>query len=140
MALTNIKIRNSSPGKKTQKLFDERGLYLEVSPNGGKWWRLKYRFNGKEKRLSMGVYPDVSLKDARERRDEARKLVANGIDPSEHRKTIKTNNKENFFEGVACEWFAKHSSNWAEDHGTGSSRVAFDLIYHGPMLGVGYKF
>lgn len=89
MALTNTKIRNTSPGKKTQKLFDERGLYLEVSPSGGKWWRLKYRFNGKEKRLSLGVYPDVSLRDARERREDARKLLANEIDPSEHRKARK---------------------------------------------------
>lgn len=117
MTLTNTKIRNTSPGNKTQKLFDERGLYLEVSPSGGKWWRLKYRFSGKEKRLSLGVYPDVSLKDARERRDEARKLLANGIDPSEHRKASKANSRENSFETVAREWFAKHSRNWVEDHG-----------------------
>jgi hypothetical protein len=62
MPLTNTAIRNAKSGKKTCKLYDERGLYLEVSPNGGKWWRLKYRFGGKEKRLSLGVYPDVTLK------------------------------------------------------------------------------
>jgi hypothetical protein len=66
------------PRKKPQRLFDERGLYLEVSPAGGKWWRLKYRFGGKEKRLSLGVYPDVSLKDARNRRDDSRRLLADG--------------------------------------------------------------
>jgi Arm DNA-binding domain len=71
------------PGEKPIRLFDGGGLYLEVSPTGGKWWRLKYRFDGKEKRLSLGVYPDVSLKDARDRRDASRKLLADGIDPSE---------------------------------------------------------
>ena len=79
MPLTNTAIKNAKPAKKTTKLFDERGLYLEVSPRGGKWWRFKYRLNGKEKRLSLGVYPDVTLKMARERRDNARKLLADGI-------------------------------------------------------------
>jgi hypothetical protein len=76
MSLTNTTFRNARAESKAVKLFDERGLDLEVSPAGGKWWRLKYRFNGKEKRISLGVYPDVSLKDARDRRDAARKLVA----------------------------------------------------------------
>ena len=90
MPLTDVSIRNAKAGYKTVKLFDERGLYLEIAPSGGKWWRLKYRFDGKEKRLSLGVYPDVSLKDARERRDSARKLVADGVDPSENRKAQKS--------------------------------------------------
>src|SRR5277367_6076677 len=89
MSLTDTAIRNAKPGKKAVRLFDERGLYLEVSPAGGKWWRLKYRFAGKEKRLSLGVYPDVSLKEARDRRDECRKLLASGVDPSENRKAVK---------------------------------------------------
>ena len=72
-------IRNAKPGEKPVKLFDGGGLYLEVSPAGGKWWQLKYRFDGKEKRLSLGVYPDVSLKEARDRRDAARKLLTDGI-------------------------------------------------------------
>jgi len=72
MALTDTKVKNAKPGPKTIRLFDEKGLYLEVSPSGGKWWRFKYRFNGKEKRLSLGVYPDVTLKAARDRRDAAR--------------------------------------------------------------------
>ena len=118
MPLTNTTIRNAKPGEKTSKLYDERGLYLEVSPNGGKWWRLKYRFKGKEKRLSLGVYPDVSLKIARERRDESRKLLADDIDPSEHRKAKKAaQGGGNSFEVVAREWFAKHSQNWTPDHG-----------------------
>ena len=80
--LTDTEIRKAKPGDKPIRLFAGGGLYVEVSPTGGKWWRLKYRFDGKEKRLSLGVYPDVSLKDARERRHEARKLLAGGIDPS----------------------------------------------------------
>ncbi|MEC4680979.1 MAG: Arm DNA-binding domain-containing protein, partial [Nitrospirota bacterium] len=71
MALTNTAIRNAKASNKTKKMFDGGGLYLEVAPSGGKWWRLKFRYGGKEKRLSLGVYPNVSLKEARERRDEA---------------------------------------------------------------------
>src|ERR1700679_125025 len=85
MPLTDVIVRNAKPTGRTCKLSDERGLYLEVSPTGSKWWRLKYRFDGKEKRLALGVYPDVGLKDARERRDSARKLLSNGVDPSENR-------------------------------------------------------
>jgi len=119
MPLTNTTITNAKPAKKTTKLFDERGLYLEVSPKGGKWWRFKYRYNGKEKRLSLGVYPDVSLKIARDRREEACKLLANDVDPSENRKAKKLARDEgagNNFEVVAREWFAMHSSNWSVDH------------------------
>ncbi|EDZ67297.1 hypothetical protein NOC27_624 [Nitrosococcus oceani AFC27] len=120
MPLTDTTIRNAKPGDKAKKLFDSGGLYLEVAPSGGKWWRLKYRFGGKEKRLSLGVYPEVSLKDARERRDEARKLLANEIDPSENRRAKKAAREErvaNSFEVVAREWFAKHVPNWSESHG-----------------------
>ncbi len=119
MSLTDITIRNTKPNTKTKKLFDERGLYLEISPAGGKWWRLKYRFNNKEKRISLGVYPDVGLKDARGRRDEARKMLANGIDPSENRKAMKSARKErsaNSFEVIAREWYAKYSTTWAKNH------------------------
>ena len=85
---------------------------------GGKWWRLKYRYDGKEKQLSLGVYPDVSLKDARQRRDEARKLLAEGIDPGENWKAAKTDRAANSFEVIAREWYAKNSANWAESHGS----------------------
>ena len=120
MPLTDTAIRNIKAGVKSIKLFDERGLYLEVSPKGGKWWRLKYRFNNKEKRISLGVYPDISLKDARDRRDEARKLLANGVDPSENRKAIKSTRMDraaNSFEVVGREWFVKYSPTWASNHG-----------------------
>jgi hypothetical protein len=74
--LTDTAIRNAKLGEKPVRLFDGGGLYLEVAPTGGKWWRLKYRFASKEKRLSLGVYPGVSLKNARDRRDASRKLLA----------------------------------------------------------------
>ena len=125
MPLTDTAIRNAKPGEKPVRLFDGGGLYLEVSPTGGKWWRLKYRFDGKEKRLSLGVYPDVSLKDARDRRDASRKLLADGIDPSENRKAMKSARADraaNSFEVVAREWFAKYSATWAANHGDGIIR------------------
>jgi integrase len=119
MALTDTAVKNAKSDGKTVKMFDERGLYLELSPSGGKWWRLKYRFDNKEKRLSLGVYPDVRLKNARDRRDKARKLLANGIDPSENRKTQKAVHADraaNSFEVVAREWFAKYAKTWAASH------------------------
>ena len=119
MSLSNTAIRNAKAGEKTRKLFDGGGLYLEVAPHGGKWWRLKYRFEGKEKRLSLGVYPDVTLKDARTRRDEARKLLVNGVDPSEQRKAekaAKADEAANSFEAIAREWFAKRASGWSPSH------------------------
>lgn len=119
MPLSDIKIKQAKPREKTYKLSDERGLYLEVAPAGGKWWRLKYRYDGKEKRLSLGVYPDVSLAMARERRDNARKQLADGIDPSSHRKATKLARAEsnsNTFEVVSREWFEKWKSNLAKSH------------------------
>lgn len=117
MPLKSIQVEKTKPGDKTIRLYDERGLYLEISPKGGKWWRLKYRHNRKEKRLSLGVYPDVSLKMARERRDKFRRMLADGIDPGEKRKAEKiAQRKGNSFETVAREWFAKHSINWVPGH------------------------
>jgi len=119
MSLTDAKIRKAKAADKPQRLFDGGGLYMEVSPKGGKWWRFKYRFGGKEKRLSLGTYPDVSLKLARDRRDDARKLLSNNIDPGEYRKVTKAAKADraaNSFEAVAREWFAKHSPNWKESH------------------------
>lgn len=119
MPLTDTAIRTAKPEAKAKKLADERGLFLLVTPSGGKWWRFKYRFDGKEKLLSLGTYPDVSLKSARERRDDARRLLADGINPGEHRKATKTMRAEraaNSFEVVAREWFAKYSATWVPSH------------------------
>ena len=79
MSLSDAAIRAAKPRDRPYKLTDERGLFLLLTPTGGKWWRLNYRFEGKQKTLSMGVYPDIGLKEARERRDAARKLTAQGI-------------------------------------------------------------
>lgn len=89
MPLTDTAIRNAKPADKPVRLFDGGGLYLEVAPSGGKWWRLKYRFGGKEKRYSLGVYPEVTLATARKKRDEAREKLAAGIDPGEAKKAEK---------------------------------------------------
>src|ERR1041385_136513 len=118
MPLTDTAVRSAKPQAKTSKLFDSGGLYLEVSPAGGKWWRWKYRFGGKEKRLSFGVYPDVSLKAAREKRDAARQQLAAGIDPGEARKAEKQAQAgAESFEVIAREWHAKFSPGWVASHG-----------------------
>lgn len=119
MPLTDTAIKNAKPGTKPFKQADEKGMFLLVTPAGGKWWRLKYRFGGKEKLLSFGTYPEVSLKDARQRRDDARKLLAGGVDPGENRKAVKAAKSEraaNSFEVIAREWFAKKSTSWAESN------------------------
>lgn len=117
--LTERTIRNFKPQSKTKRLFDSGGLYLEVSPTGSKWWRLKYRYGGKEKRLAVGVFPRVTLKEARNARDDARRMLDKGNDPGQARKVEKAARSElaaDSFEAVAREWFAKFSSNWAESH------------------------
>ncbi|MEX0960246.1 MAG: integrase arm-type DNA-binding domain-containing protein [Burkholderiales bacterium] len=118
MPLTDVAVRSTKPQAKIVRLFDGGGLYLEVSPAGGKWWRLKYRFGGKEKRLALGVYPDVSLKAAREKRDAFRKQVAAGIDPGQARKAEKLARAgAESFEAIAREWHAKFSPTWVSSHG-----------------------
>ena len=118
MPLTDTAIRAAKPKDKTFKLFDSGGLYLEINPAGGKWWRWKYRFADKEKRLSFGVYPDVSLKLAREKRDAARQQLGKGIDPGQARKAEKIAQAgAESFEAIAHEWHAKFSPGWAPSHG-----------------------
>ena len=119
MPLTDTAIRQARPRTKPFKLFDERGLYIEVRPGGGKWWRLKFRYGGKEKLLSLGTYPDVGLKLARERRDEARVLLATGVDPSANRKAVKAGRMDrnaSSFEVVSREWLAKFAKDFAPAH------------------------
>lgn len=119
MRLSDTAIRKAKPTEKTQRLFDGFGLYLEITPAGSKLWRQKYRFGGREKRLAHGPYPTVTLAQARQRRDEARRLLAEGIDPAEQRKADRVAGEEraaNSFETVAREWHGKFSKDWAASH------------------------
>ena len=130
--LSDTQIRSAKPGVKPIRLFDERGLYLEVAPSGGRWWRLKYRFDGKEKLLSLGTYPDTGLKVARDKRDQARALLAEGVDPSAARRAERESRSlvtTNSFEAVAREWhatihLAKVSEGHADSARTGRISVA----------------
>ena len=119
MKLNDVAVRKAKPDTKSYKMSDGGGMYLEVMPNGSKYWRLKYRLGGKEKRLALGVYPDVPLILARERREKARKLLAEEIDPGEVKQQSKRSNRENAensFEAVAREWFTRHRHTWAASH------------------------
>ena len=110
MSLSDLKIKTAKPTEKDYKLADEKGLYLLVKTNGGKYWRLKYRIDGKEKLMALGVYPDTSLALARSKRDEARALLANGIDPMGNKHAVKAAQQAastNSFEIVANEWLSK---------------------------------
>ena len=119
MSLTDTAARNAKPREKPYKLSDGHGLYLQVDPSGSKLWRLKYRFNAKEKRLSFGVYPVVTLAQARERQLEARRLLSTGVDPGEYKKQTRRAAvvaSANTFEAIAREWFLRFSSVWAKSH------------------------
>lgn len=121
MALSDIQVKKAQPKDKTFKLIDGGGLYLQVTPAGGKWWRFKYRFDGKEKLISFGTYPDISLAEARGRRQEARNLVAKGIDPSADRKAAKQERAElkaNSIEVIAREWhkYMVDKKEWSKEH------------------------
>lgn len=144
MALSELEIRNAKPNIKPNgeatdgpyRMSVGRGLYLEVAPAGGKWWRLKYRFGGKEKRLALGTYPKVGLKLAKKRCEEAHNLLDNGIDPGLNRKVQKAATAEratNSFEVVAREWIAKYTPTWAASH---TSKITRRLeMYVFPWLG-----
>lgn len=119
MKLSDPAVRKAKPEAKPYKMADGGGLYLLVQPSGAKYWRLKYRFAGKEKILAIGVYPDVSLADARERREQARKLLANGGDPGAIKQTQKREAKiaaANTFEAVAREWMENRANDWTPGH------------------------
>lgn len=119
MPLTNTQCQNARPKDKTYKLSDGGGMYLEIAPNGSKYWRMKYRWLGKEKRLALGVYPTVTIAEARERREDARKLLANDKDPSEAKKRAKRRaslESENTFRAVALEWFEVKKSSWSKGY------------------------
>ncbi|MGP8153578.1 MAG: tyrosine-type recombinase/integrase [Smithella sp.] len=118
MLLSEIKVRNAKSKAKFYKLTDSEGLYLHVTETGTKLWRFRYRFSGKEKLLALGKYPGISLLDARQKRDEARRQLAHGIDPSALRKAQKQAKVENTetVEAIAREWHEKFKSTWTEGH------------------------
>lgn len=117
--LIETQVRNAKPGAKDVKLFDGGGLFLLITPTGGKLWRLKYRFGGTEKLLSCGAYPQTTLADARKRRDEVKELLKNGVDPGEVRKAQKAargDQAENSFEVIAREWHCKFLSGKSDSY------------------------
>src|ERR1700733_7570332 len=132
MALTNTGLKAAKSKDKPYKLFDERGLYLEVRPTGGRWWRFKYRYLGREKLLSLGVYPDVPLALARERREDCRKLVARGIDPSVKRK-VERAARADTFEAIGREWLELRRAGWSEKTYEKKLRWLEDFLF--PHLG-----
>lgn len=136
MPLTNLAIQAAKADDRPIKLFDGRGLFLLVTPNGSKGWRFKYRFHSKEKLISLGTYPEISLAEARDRLEECRRQVARGVDPSEFRKLHRSRNLEqaaNSFEAVALEWQAKKASSWSAGHKSRlESRLKNDVL---PLIG-----
>lgn len=133
--LSETKVRTAKPKKSPQKLFDGGGLFLLVTPSGGKLWNLKYRFNGKEKKLSLGSYPEISLAEARQRREEARTLVANKVDPGEIKKAqlAAESAQADTFEVIAREWHSRFAPTWAKSH-AGKIIRRFEL-YVFPWIG-----
>ncbi len=131
MSLTNASIKTAKARAKSYKLFDEKGLFLSVEPTGGRLWRLKYRYNGKEKKLSLGSYPETGLKEARDKRDEARRLLAAGIDPSQKKKADKVARalqSANTFRAVAEEYLAKRDREGLEAVTIDKSKWLLDLL------------
>jgi integrase len=118
--ISEVKVRTSKPREAAYKIFDGGGLFLLVTPSGGKLWHFKYRFDMKEKKLAFGAYPEISLFDARQRRDEARKQLANGIDPGAVRKAQKqaVTEETETFEVIAREWHTKFTHTWTTGHAT----------------------
>lgn len=117
MALTDIKVRSAKPQEKEYTLVDGDGMFLLIHPNGSKYWRFRFRFGGKQHLMAFGVYPETSLADARQKREEARKLVAAGIDPRQHKRAVKEEQAKEAitFESVAREWHAANKK-WTEEH------------------------
>ena len=124
MKLNARQVDTAKPREKAYKLSDGAGLYLEVVPSGSRYWRMKYRFNGKEKRMAFGVYPNVTLAQARALRDEAKKKLSEGIDPStakKEEKLVRDVQLNNTFQAVALEWHATRAGRWSE--GVNTDRI-----------------
>ncbi|WP_455865054.1 tyrosine-type recombinase/integrase [Pantoea agglomerans] len=125
MALTDTKVRSAKPEAKEYSLVDGDGMFLLIHPNGSKYWRFRFRFGGKQHLMAFGVYPETSLADARQKREEARRLVAAGVDPREHKRAVKEEQAKEVitFESVARDWHASNQK-WSESH---SGRVLKSL-------------
>ncbi|MFB6225360.1 MAG: tyrosine-type recombinase/integrase [Candidatus Paceibacteria bacterium] len=115
MSLTDTQIKGMKPKSKSYKVSDGNGLFLEINPSGSKLWRFKYRYNGKQKLLAIGKYPDITLKQARDKRQQARQQLADGLDPSQAKKEVKRSQEETFGT-LAQEWFEKNENKWTADH------------------------
>ena len=136
MTLKALTVKQAKSGDKPYKLADEKGMYLLVTPRGGKCWRLKYRYAGKEKTLALGIFPDVALDEARSARDIARKQLAQGVDPGEVKKAEKATKRaesSSSFSLVAREWWNKQSGVWSEDHAARVLKSLEDDVF--PDLG-----
>jgi integrase len=136
MPLTDTACKNAKPDAKPRKMADGGGMYLEVMPTGSKYWRLKYRFDGKEKRLAFGVYPEVSLSEGRDKREQARKLLKQGIDPglvkhiAEQKRALES---AHTFEAIAREWHQNNIEKWTPDYGKNIlHRLTLDVF---PVIG-----
>ena len=136
MPLSETAIRALKSSDKVRRVSDERGLYLELAVSGAKLWRFKYRFDRREKRLALGAYPEVGLRLARDQREEARALLARGVDPGEAKcaaKMAKSEQGTHSFEAIAREFHAKQKGVWSDVHCTGwLGRMKLDLF---PVLG-----
>jgi len=123
--LSDTAVRNAKPKSTPYKMSDGEGLYLQIMPSGSKYWRFKYFFAGKEKLLALGVYPEVSLSDARERRSQARRALAAGRDPGAEKKEAKRvliQNQNNSFEAIAYEWHENQKPKWTQYYATKTLR------------------
>jgi hypothetical protein len=136
MPLKDTQIKNAKPAAKPYKLTDGEGLHIEIKPTGAKLWRLRYRLHGKESVYSIGKYPAVSLSQAREERGEARELVRQGINPSQHRKLEKVkrvHESRNTFKAVADDWLERNIATWEEQTYLQRSRLLTGDVF--PQIG-----
>ncbi len=139
MKLTDLAIKRAKPKEKAYTLADGNGLSLLIDTKGSKGWRYRYQFVGKTKMISLGVYPVVTLTEARAKRDEARKLVANGINPSEARKAEKTaaiNQTEHTFKNIELEWYNSRKDRWSVGYSQPLHQFQLPLLGRYPFLSV----